>query len=51
MLADRASAYVQWDLPLRLALHQEWERGKQCLGDALDGATRFSAGDGRHGKF
>jgi len=51
MLADRASAYVQWDLPLRQALHQEWERGKQCLGDALDGAARFSGGAGRHGEF
>lgn len=51
MLADRASAYVQWDLPLRQALHQEWERGKQCLGNALDGAAQFSGGAGRHGKF
>ncbi len=51
MLADRASAYAQWELPLARALHQEWEGGKQCLGDALCGAARFSAGAGRHGKF
>ncbi len=51
MLADRSSAYAQWDLPLRQALHQEWERGKGCLDDALDGAARFAAGVGRHGKF
>ena len=51
MLADRASAYAQWDLPLRQALHQEWERGKTCLGDALEGAARFAAGTGRHGRF
>ncbi|MEO7938944.1 MAG: crotonase/enoyl-CoA hydratase family protein [Burkholderiaceae bacterium] len=51
MLADRASAYAQWDLPLRQALHQEWERGKTCLGDALAGAARFAAGGGRHGRF
>lgn len=51
MRADRASAYAQWDLPLREALHQEWERGKQCLGEALDGAARFAAGAGRHGRF
>jgi enoyl-CoA hydratase len=51
MLADRASAYAQWGLPLRQALHQEWEGGKQRLGEALDGAARFAAGDGRHGRF
>ncbi len=51
MLADRASTYAQWDLPLGQALHQEWERGKSCLGDALQGAARFAAGTGRHGKF
>jgi enoyl-CoA hydratase len=51
MRADRASAHAQWDLPWRAALHQEWERGKACLGDALEGATRFTAGDGRHGRF
>jgi enoyl-CoA hydratase len=51
MLADRMSAYTQWDLPLPQALHQEWERGKQCIGDALQGAVRFTAGSGRHGKF
>lgn len=51
MRADRMSAYTQWDLPLPQALHQEWERGKQCLGEALQGAVRFAAGDGRHGNF
>ena len=51
MRADRASAYAQWDLPLPQALHQEWERGKTCLDDALKGATRFAAGAGRHGKI
>lgn len=50
MRADRASAYAQWDLPLAQALHQEWERGKTCLEDALQGAVRFAAGAGRHGK-
>ena len=50
MRADRASAYAQWDLPLPQALHQEWERGKTCLDDALRGSTRFAAGAGRHGK-
>lgn len=51
MLTDRASAYAQWDLDLPHALHQEWQGGKACLGDALEGAARFAAGSGRHGKF
>lgn len=49
--ADRLSAYHQWDLPLPQALHQEWERGRDCIGDALTGATRFTGGVGRHGQF
>jgi enoyl-CoA hydratase len=51
MLADRASAYAQWDLPLPQALHQEWQRGKECIAEGLQGAGRFTAGAGRHGKF
>ena len=51
MLADRLSAYTQWNLDLPHALHQEWERGKQCIGEGLQGAARFAAGAGRHGKF
>jgi len=51
MLADRASAYAQWDLELPHALHQEWERGKDCIAAGLEGAARFAAGAGRHGKF
>ncbi len=51
MRADRLSAYAQWDLPLPQALHQEWQRGKQCIEDGLQGALRFAAGSGRHGKF
>jgi enoyl-CoA hydratase len=51
MLADRASAYAQWDLPLTQALHQEWRRGRECIGEGLQGAARFASGDGRHGKF
>ncbi len=49
MLADRASAYAQWDLDLPHALHQEWERGKACIGEGLVGAGRFAKGVGRHG--
>ncbi|RYX89731.1 MAG: crotonase/enoyl-CoA hydratase family protein [Comamonadaceae bacterium] len=51
MLADRMSAYRQWDLPVEDALHQEWERGKHCIADGVAGAGRFASGEGRHGKF
>lgn len=51
MRADRESALAQWDLPLGEALLQEWQRGKSRIPDALAGATRFAAGQGRHGKF
>ena len=51
MLADRVSAYMQWDMDLPHALHQEWERGKQCLGVGIEGAERFASGAGRHGRF
>jgi enoyl-CoA hydratase len=51
MLADRASAYAQWDLDLPHALLQEWERGKHCIAQGLKGAVQFSAGAGRHGNF
>jgi enoyl-CoA hydratase len=51
MNADRMSAYRQWDLPLALALHQEWERGKQRIADGFEGAGRFAGGEGRHGRF
>ena len=51
MLADRMSAYRQWDLPLGQALHQEWVGGKPCIVDGMEGAQRFSNGEGRHGKF
>lgn len=51
MLADRASAYAQWNLDLPQALQQEWQRGKACIASGLDGAARFAAGAGRHGKF
>ena len=51
MRADRMNAYQQWDLSLPQALHLEWERSKHRIGDGLEGAARFSAGEGRHGKF
>jgi enoyl-CoA hydratase len=51
MLADRASAYAQWDLSMPQALHQEWQRGRECIATGLEGAARFAGGAGRHGKF
>ncbi len=51
MLADRMSAYRQWELPLAQALHAEWEGGKQRIADGVQGAERFAAGAGRHGRF
>ena len=51
MRADRESAYAQWDLPLGEALHQEWQRGRARIPDALQGAVRFAGGEGRHGRL
>jgi enoyl-CoA hydratase len=51
MRADRESALAQWDLPPGEALQQEWQRGKARIPDALAGAQRFAAGQGRHGRF
>ena len=41
MRADRMSALRQWDWPLAEAIHQEWLRGRERIGDALEGAQRF----------
>jgi enoyl-CoA hydratase len=51
MLADRASAYGQWDLPLAQALQQEGARGTPMVfAEGVAGAARFAAGAGRHGQ-
>ncbi|KWD07661.1 enoyl-CoA hydratase [Burkholderia ubonensis] len=50
LLADRRSAYDQWDLPLADALRREGARGAPIVfAEGVAGAARFSAGDGRHG--
>ncbi|OCS48429.1 crotonase/enoyl-CoA hydratase family protein [Ralstonia pickettii] len=50
MLADRASAYAQWDLPLAAALQQEGARGTPMVfAEGVGGAARFVGGAGRHG--
>lgn len=48
---DRLSAYQQFDLSLDDALKNEFKGGVKALPEALEGATRFSKGAGRHGKF
>jgi enoyl-CoA hydratase len=48
--ADRMSAYLQHDLDLPAALAQELELGSSALAEAVEGATRFSRGAGRHGR-
>lgn len=51
MRADRASALASSGLAMQQALLQEWQGGRACLAQALRGAARFSAGQGRHGEF
>jgi len=51
MLADRASVYAQWDLPLAEALQQEGAHGTPMVfAEGVAGAARFADGAGRHGK-
>jgi enoyl-CoA hydratase len=47
--ADRTSAYLQHDLDLTAALAQELQLGSHALAEAVEGATRFAGGAGRHG--
>jgi enoyl-CoA hydratase len=51
MRGDRLSAYEQWGLSMSDALTNELERGTPALGEGLAGATRFSDGQGRGGRF
>ena len=52
MLADRRSAYEQWDLPLAEALRREGAQGVPIVfAEGEAGATRFAGGAGRHGAF
>ncbi len=53
MLADRASAYAQWELPFTAAIANEFNGGMAVIesGETVAGASRFKAGAGRHGQF
>jgi enoyl-CoA hydratase len=48
---DRRSSYEQWGMGLDDALRRETELGLDSLrsGEALEGASRFAGGAGRHG--
>jgi enoyl-CoA hydratase len=49
---DRLSVHEQHGRGLDAALANEWEHGVRSLaGGALEGAARFAAGEGRHGRF
>ena len=50
---DRAASYAQWGLPLEDALSVEYSYGVQVIEsqDAREGAARFAAGAGRHGRY
>ena len=50
---DRLSSYEQWTLPLEQALDNEFRRGMSVVqsGETVNGATAFSRGQGRGGKF
>lgn len=49
MRADRLSAYLCHDKDLDEALLVELELGSRALAEAVQGASRFAAGAGRHG--
>lgn len=53
MRSDRASALDQWGFDLPGAIKNELRLGIEALssGEAIEGATRFASGRGRHGSF
>ncbi|WP_404365185.1 crotonase/enoyl-CoA hydratase family protein [Marinobacter sp.] len=52
MKVDRMSAIRQWSLDTEAALRQEGRDGFPVIfAESLEGAARFSAGEGRHGEF
>ncbi|GGE22370.1 enoyl-CoA hydratase [Polymorphobacter glacialis] len=52
MVADRHSAFAQWNLPLDEALQLEGRLGAPIVqAEGRAGARRFTAGAGRHGDF
>ncbi len=52
MRQDRLSVYAQVDLSLDDAFAAEWEFGMTSIAaDSVEGAARFTSGEGRHGEF
>lgn len=53
MRSDRMSAYEQWGKSFDDALMNEFQRGMEPIGngETLQGATMFTKGIGKHGKF
>ncbi len=51
--SDRMSAYEAWTMPLDDALANEYRHGIATInsGETREGAQRFAAGAGRHGRF
>jgi enoyl-CoA hydratase len=51
--SDRRSSYEQWDLGFVDAMANETELGLEVIrsGETAEGASRFAAGAGRHGRF
>jgi len=50
MLADRRAAIEGFGQPLADGLALEHKLGRETLHVAVEGAARFSAGEGRHGQ-
>jgi enoyl-CoA hydratase len=50
MLADRRAAIEGSGLPLAEGLDLERRLGRETLATAMEGAAKFAAGEGRHGK-
>ena len=53
MRSDRLSSYEQWSLAFEDAMLNELGRGQAVManGETVAGAARFTAGEGRHGRF
>lgn len=53
MRGDRHSVYEQWGMSEDAAISNEFRHGLNTLqsGETFSGASRFSDGEGRHGKF
>ena len=51
VIADRTSLFEGLGVPLEEGIYREAERGKEVLGEAARGASRFAGGSGRHGEL